>query len=333
MNHKRTLLLFSTVLGIICVVASLYMQNLYLLRVSTLAVISAILAVAVNLLVGYTGQISLGHAGFFGIGAYTTALLTTELHWSVWFAFAAAFVVSAFAGLLLGLPTTKLKGHFLGIATMGFGIIVNVVLNNWTELTQGPMGIRNIPAPELFGISLQYENYYLSFAVASLLLILLLVYLVVNSAIGRAWKGIKRDEITAEVSGINVYGYKLLAFSASGGIAGIAGALYASFMTFVSPETFDLNQSITIVTTVVLGGAGTLAGPLIGTGILTLISELLRDFQELRLIIYGAVLVALIVFMPQGIYPFLKERIQKRLSPSKAAINQERRGIDERDIA
>lgn len=329
MNHKRTLFLFSIVLGIICVVASLYLQNLYLLRVSTLAVISAILAISVNLLVGYTGQISLGHAGFFGIGAYTVALLTTQLNWSVWLAFATAFVVSAFTGLLLGLPTTKLKGHFLGIATLGFGIIVNVVLNNWTELTEGPMGIRNIPTPELFGISLQYENYYMAFATASLLLILLLVYLVVNSAVGRAWKCIKRDEITAEVSGINVYGYKLLAFSASGGIAGIAGALYASFMTFVSPETFDLNQSITIVTTVVLGGAGTLAGPLIGTGLLTLISESLRDFQELRLIIYGAILVAFIVFMPQGIYPFVKERIQKRLSPSKTKINQLRREIHE----
>jgi branched-chain amino acid transport system permease protein len=317
MSQRRLWFLLSVVLGIACVVASLYMQNLYLLRVSTLAVVSAILAVSVNLLVGYTGQISLGHAGFFGIGAYTVAILTTQLNWSVWLSFAAAFVVSALMGLVLGLPTTKLKGHFLGIATLGFGIIVNVVLNNWTELTSGPMGIRNIPAPELFGISLQYENYYLAFALACLLLIVLLVYLIVNSAIGRAWKCIKRDEITADVSGINVYGYKLLAFAASGGIAGIAGALYASFMTFVSPETFDLNQSITIITTAILGGAGTLIGPLLGTGILTVLSESLRDFQELRLIIYGLILVVFIVFMPQGIYPFLKERVRKWVAPAK----------------
>lgn len=317
MNRKRTLFWISILVGIICVAASLYMQNLYLLRVSVLAVISAILAVSVNLLVGYTGQVSLGHAGFYGIGAYTVAILTTQLHWSVWASFVAAFVLSGLMGLVLGLPTTKLKGHFLGIATLGFGVIVNVVLNNWTSLTSGPMGIRGIPSPELFGISLQYENYFLAFALACLLLIVLVVYLLVNSAIGRAWKCIRRDEITADVSGINVYGYKLLAFSISGGIAGLAGALYAAFMSFVSPETFDLNQSITIITTTILGGAGTLAGPLLGTGVLTLVSEWLRNFQEVRLIIYGCILVLVIVFMPQGMYPYLKDQVLKRVPMKK----------------
>jgi branched-chain amino acid transport system permease protein len=309
MNPKRFLFWTTIVFGVLCVQASLYMQNMYLLNVTTLAVISAILAVGVNLLVGYTGQVSLGHAGFYGIGAYTVAILTTQLNWSIWLSFAAAFIVSSLMGLVLGLPTTKLKGHFLGIATLGFGVIVNVVLNNWTGLTNGPVGIRDIPSMTFFGISLQYKNYFLAFALACLLVIVLLVYLVVNSAIGRAWKCIKRDEITANVCGINVSGYKLLAFSASGGIAGIAGALYASFMSFVSPEAFDLNQSITIVTTTILGGAGTLVGPLLGTGLLTLISEWLRNFHELRLVIYGMMLVIIIVFMPQGIYPYIKNRI------------------------
>lgn len=322
MKSKQTIFLSIIALGIVCVVASLYIQNLYLLRVSTLAVITAILAVSVNLLVGYTGQISLGHAGFYGIGAYSFALLTTQLHLPVWLSFLVAFILSGLMGLVLGLPTTKLKGHFLGIATLGFGIIVNVVLNNWISLTGGPVGIRNIPIPSVFGISLQYENYFLSFTVACLLLIILLVYFVIHSAIGRAWKCIKRDEISAEVSGINVYGYKLLAFSLSGGIAGIAGSLYASFMTFVSPEAFDSNQSITIITTVILGGAGTLVGPLLGTGIITVLNESLRDFQELRLIIYGLLLVVFIVFMPQGIYLFIKERARSLWTPKKRKQKQ-----------
>lgn len=329
MITKRNMFVFSIILGIACVVASLYLQNLYLLRVIALAVITSILAISVNLLVGYTGQISLGHAGFYGIGAYTVAILTTRLEWPIWLSFIAAFVLSSLVGLLLGLPTTKLKGHFLGIATLGFGIIIHVVINNWTSITAGPMGIRNIPTPYLFGISLEYENYFLAFAVACMLIVLLVNYFLINSAIGRAWTAIKRDEITAEVSGINVYSYKLLAFSISGGIAGIAGALFASYMTFVSPESFDSNQSITIITTVILGGAGTLMGPLIGTGILTVLSEWLRDFQEIRLIIYGLLLVLFIVVMPQGIYPFIKERIQKRFKHVKTEFKEQGREIIE----
>lgn len=331
MKSKKILFLSLVALGIVCVIASLYIQNLYLLRVSTLAIITAILAVSVNLLVGFTGQISLGHSGFYGIGAYSFALLTTQLNWSIWLSLLAAFILSGFVGLIIGLPTTKLKGHFLGIATLGFGIIVNVLLNNWISLTGGPVGIRNIPVFSLFGISFEYQNYFLSFTIACLLLIILFNYFLINSAIGRAWKCIKRDEISAEVSGINVYRYKLLAFALSGGIAGIAGSLYASFMNFVSPEAFDTNQSITIITTVILGGAGTLAGPLLGTGILTVLNESLRDFQELRLIIYGLLLVVFIVFMPQGIYLFFKERVKNllALNVKKQLKRRQRRPINE----
>jgi branched-chain amino acid transport system permease protein len=329
MSQNGRLFWIWILLGIVCIISSLYIQNLYILRVAVLAVISAILAVSVNLLVGYTGQVSLGHAGFYGIGAYTLGLLTTQLNWSFWPSLFAAFVLSSLMGLVLGLPTTQLRGHFLGIATLGFGIIVNVILNNWTSLTGGPQGLRGIPSPEVFGISMQYENYFLGFSLTFLLVIVLLVHLVVNSAIGRAWKCIRRDEITAHVSGINVYGYKLLAFSVSGGIAGIAGALYASFMTFISPDTFDLNHSITIITTTILGGAGTLIGPLLGTGILALISESLRDLNELRLIVYGAILVMVIVFMPEGVYPFIKQKINKRFSAPRLNWKETRRELNE----
>ncbi|UZJ80540.1 branched-chain amino acid ABC transporter permease [Fictibacillus sp. KU28468] len=333
MNRNRILFWTCILVGIICVLSSLYLQNLYILRVAVFAVIAAMLAVSVNLLVGYTGQVSLGQAGFYGIGAYTVGVLTTQWHWSFWLALLAAFILTSLTGLILGLPTTQLKGHFLGIATLGFGIIVNVIFNNWTSLTGGPNGIRGIAPPELFGISLQYENYFLGFSLFCLMVVVLLVHLVVNSAIGRAWKCIRHDEISAQVSGINVYGYKLMAFSLSGGIAGIAGGLYAGFMTFISPETFDLNQSITIITTAILGGPGTLFGPLVGAGVLTVLSESLRALNELRLIIYGAILVTVIVFLPEGIYPFISKKLRKRGIASQLKLKDRRRELDEQDFS
>lgn len=311
------------------VYGSLYIQNLYFLRVAVLAVIMAILALSVNLLVGYTGQISLGHAGFYGIGAYVIGVLNVNMHLPFWICLVFSVLFSALIGFILGLPTTKLKGHFLGIATMGFGVIVNGILNNWTSVTGGPNGIRGIESPSLFSLPLQYGNYFLGFSLASLLLIILLTYLIIQSPIGRAWQCLKHDEITAYVAGINVYRYKLLAFTLSGGIAGYAGALFAGYMTFISPDTFDLNQSIAVITTVILGGAGTIVGPLVGTGILAFFNEWLRNFNELRLVLYGMILVTMIVMLPEGIYPFLKrkiiglvfgkkkERIKKNENPAK----------------
>lgn len=313
----RTRKIYYSVLTIVCILAvygSLYIQNLYLLRVAILAVITAILALSVDILIGYTGQISLGHAGFYGIGAYMIGILNVNLHMPFWIALIFSVVVAALVGLILGLPTTKLKGHFLGIATMGFGVIVNGILNNWTYATGGPNGIRGIETPTIFSVSLEYGNYFLGFALVSLLLVILLIFLIVHSPVGRAWRCLKQDEITAYVAGINVYRYKLLAFTLSGGIAGYAGALFAGYMTFISPETFDLNQSISVVTTVILGGTGTLLGPLLGTGILAFFNEWLRNFSELRLVIYGMILVTMIVMLPEGIYPFIKRKIMSLIA-------------------
>lgn len=299
------------VAGLVLVVGSLYLQNLYILNVLILAVISAILAVSVNLLVGYTGQVSLGHAGFYGIGAYAVGILTTTYYWNYWAAFVIACLLPAFVGFLLGLPTTRLRGHFLAIATLGFGVITNVALNNWMALTNGPTGIRGIPSPQLFGISLQYPNFFLAFALVCLVLVMVLVDLLIHSPIGRAWKCIRGDEISALTSGIYVHVYKLLAFSLSGGIAGLAGALYAGAINFISPDVFDLNQSITILITAIIGGSGTLFGPLVGAGLLAVIGEALRSLEGLRLVIYGLLLVAVIVFMPEGVYPFVVKRLRR----------------------
>ncbi|MFT8872046.1 MAG: branched-chain amino acid ABC transporter permease [Sporolactobacillus sp.] len=317
LGQCRTVLI---VLGCaLLVYLSLYIQNLYLLRVLTLAAITAILAMSVNILVGYTGQISLGHAGFYGVGAYTVGVFNVSLHVPFWPSLVLSVLLSAVAGLLLGLPTTKLKGHFLGIATMGFGVIVNGVLNNWTSVTGGPNGIRGVQTPTLFSLPLTYGNYFLGFALASLFIVILFIYLLVNSPVGRAWDCLKQDEITAYVAGIHVYRYKLLAFTISGALAGYAGALFAGYMTFISPDTFDLNQSISLMTTVILGGMGTIIGPILGTAILTFFNEWLRNFDEARLIIYGLLLVTMIVILPQGIYPFVKQRWQRMFAVKRKA--------------
>ncbi|MFD2616201.1 branched-chain amino acid ABC transporter permease [Terrilactibacillus laevilacticus] len=327
MTKTRLFYTAITILCIVCSIASLYIQNLYLLRVFILAAITAILALSVNILVGYTGQISLGHAGFFGIGAYMVGILNVNYHLSFWLCMVIAVLFSGLMGLILGLPTTKLKGHFLGIATLGFGVIVNGVLNNWMQVTGGPQGIRDIQSPTLFSIPLEYGNYFLGFIVACLSLLVLVIYLLIKSPVGRAWSCLKQDEITAYVTGIHVYRYKLLAFTLSGGIAGFAGALFAGYMTFISPDTFDLNQSISIITTVILGGSGTIAGPLLGTALLSFLNEWLRNFDELRLVIYGVILVAVIVFIPEGIYPFFKNKIISLFSRRKR-VNQLKTSID-----
>ncbi|RYM02695.1 branched-chain amino acid ABC transporter permease [Sporolactobacillus sp. THM7-7] len=314
------------------VYGSLYLQNLYLLRVAILAVITAILALSVDILVGYTGQISLGQAGFFGIGAYVMGILNTNFHLPFWISLVFAILFTGFVGFVLGLPTTKLKGHFLGIATMGFGVIVNGVLNNWTSVTGGPNGIRGIETPYFFSISLEYGNYFLGFALASLFVVILLIFLIVHSPIGRAWRCLRQDEITAYVAGINVYKYKLIAFMLSGGIAGYAGSLFAGYMTFISPETFDLNQSISLITTVIMGGSGTLLGPLLGTAILSFVNEWLRNFSELRLVIYGFILVTMITLLPEGIYPFFKRKILFFFTSKKKKRSIETEGSNGKDV-
>lgn len=272
----------------------------YVLHLAILAGIYIILTISINLIIGYAGQVSLGHAAFYGIGAYASAL--TSLNWNFPFPAAAlsAVLVAGLCGLALGLPTLRLKEDYLAIVTLGFGVIVDLVFLN-LSITGGPDGLPGIPAPSFFGLSFRSPWLYLVLVMVTLTVVLIATYRLVDSYHGRALRAIRDHEITAQVMGINTPAYKVFIFTLAAALAGLAGSLYAHYITFINPETFGLHTSILILTMVVLGGMGSILGSVLGAVILTIIPELLREAHAYQDLIYGGLLVALLIWRPEGI--------------------------------
>jgi len=278
----------------------------YYLHIAVLSLLHILLALGLNLVAGYAGQLSLAQAAFFGIGAYVSALLMLNLHWSFWLAAPTGAVVSGLVAVAIGLPTLRLKGPYFVIATMGFGEIVRLVLLNWESVTRGPNGLNGIPAPDpisLGFVTLSFEtrteSYYLILFV--LLGVLVLYYNLVHSRIGRALRAIRNDYIAAQVMGIHIAFYRILAFGTFAMIAGLTGALYAGYFRFISPDTFTSGESINILIMMVIGGMGTIVGPIIGALFVTYLLETMRVFADYRLVIYGLLMFIVILYMPQGI--------------------------------
>ena len=272
----------------------------YVLHLAILAGIYIILTVSINLIIGYAGQVSLGHAAFYGIGAYVSAL--AALHWQVPFPAAAllAALAAGLCGLALGLPTLRLKEDYLAIVTLGFGVIVDLVFLN-LDFTGGPDGLPGIPAASLFGLSFRDPWRYLILVTACVLLVLAATYRLVDSYHGRALRAIRDHEVTAQVIGINTPAYKIMIFTLAAALAGLAGSLYAHYITFINPETFGLHTSILILTMVVLGGMGSIAGSVLGAVILTILPEMLRQAHAYQDLIYGALLMVLLICRPEGL--------------------------------
>lgn len=260
-----------------------------------------ILALSLNLLAGVMGTVSLGHAAFYGLGAYTAALLATKYNVPFYVNFLAAMLVAGVFGLLVGLPTLRIKGKYLALITMGFCEIIRLVEMNWVDLTRGPMGISNIPTFYLFGNKLNKPLPKFYIVLVCLLFTLYIVWAIVNSRIGRAVKTIRDDEIAANFMGINVYTYKVMIFGISAALAGLAGAFYAHNITFVDPKSFTFDQSILILSMIILGGMGSLPGAILGATIMEILPELLRSFVEYRQVVYGCIIVFMVIFAPNGI--------------------------------
>jgi branched-chain amino acid transport system permease protein len=276
--------------------------NDYLVQVATLVAIFGILALSLTLISGTAGQISIGQAGPFAVGAYVSALLTKDHGWSFWPAFLAAGLLAALVSVLIMGPVLKLRGHYVAIATLGISAMISAVLLSFTWLTYGPLGVSNIPAPAFFGFTLDstVSFYLLSFVV--LLLVITLVTRLQGSHLGRAWYGIREDEIAAQSSGVPLADYKSLAFAIGGFIAGLAGSLLAHQYTYISPDIFTFAISSLVLTIVVLGGMGSTIGAVIGSAILVGTPELFRPLQDVRYLAYGLILLLLIRFRPQGIW-------------------------------
>jgi branched-chain amino acid transport system permease protein len=272
----------------------------YYTQMLALAGIYAIVAQGLNLLAGYTGQASLGHAGFYAIGAYTGALLATKLGLGFWSALPFSILVAAAAGVLIALPSFKLDGPYLAMVTIAFGIIVNSILIEWSELTGGTQGVLNIPRPTFAGVRLTLENQFL-LIVAAVAVTTLFLRNLMRSPWGRAFVAVRENPIAAQAVGLSTRGVKTMAFTISAALAGAGGHIFAFFQGFISPEAFEFEASIFFLTTVIFGGAGTLAGALVGAPIMTFLPELLQRFVDFRLIIYGALIVASLYALPLGI--------------------------------
>lgn len=275
--------------------------NRYYLHILNLVGLYSMITLGLNLLSGYTGQVSMAQASYFAIGAYTAALLTMRLHVPFWIAVVAAATMAALFGALIGIPAMKLSGPYLVMATVGFGEIVRLVLVNWVEVTRGANGLTGIPLPTIFGIKIGSERafYFLIYGVLCVLIVVALR--LSNSKVGRAFVAIREDELAAEAMGVPTHTYKVAAFALAAAFAGIAGALYGPFAGVASPDNFTFDDSVGFLCMSVVGGNRSVYGAIAGALALTLFSEALRFLQQLRLIVYGAILLTTVIFMPNGL--------------------------------
>jgi branched-chain amino acid transport system permease protein len=292
--------------------APLWVWNPYHLHTLIMAGIFAVLALSLNLLLGYTGQLSLGHAAFFGIGAYASALVTVKLEWSPWIGLLAAVGLPALAGWVIGRLALKIRGAYFVLLTISFAGVVSLVSVNWMELTNGPLGLPGIPAieivvPGLLELSLLRKSAYYYLVLAAVVACYLVCLAIVRSRVGRALVALRENETLAASVGINVTHYLVLATVVSAAMAGLGGGLYAHYTRFVSPEVFLFTYTVTMVIMVVAGGKGTLAGPVVGAVLFTALPEVLRAVTswQWQMLLYGILLILVLFFMPRGIVPSL----------------------------
>ncbi len=279
----------------------LLVSNPYYLQLLTFIGINTLLALGLNMLMGYAGQISLGHAAFFGLGAYTTAILTTRFAAPPLAGLACALLLVSAVALLVGLPTLKLSGYYLGMGTLGFGMIVHILFREWTALTGGASGFVGIPPLSIGSYSFYSARSYFFLVWAVVLASLLICDRIIASRVGRALRAIHDSEPAASAMGINTRNLKLQVFILSALFSGLAGFLYAHMITFISPGSFDFLVSVRLVTMVVIGGMASIWGALLGASLLTLLPEWLHAFSEFEMVIYGLILMGVMILLPQGL--------------------------------
>ncbi len=281
----------------------------YLLHILILINIYIIVGISLNLVAGYTGLLSLAHAGFYGIGAYTAALLSLNYGASLHVTIPSAVIVAAFVGMLIGWPSLRIRDDLFVITTFGFQIILFQIMNNWMDLTHGPLGLPGIPQPELFGYKISSHVDFLVLSAVCAVMVYLISTRLVNSPFGNVLRAIREDEMFSESLGKNVSFYKVLVFAVGAGLSAIGGALYAYYITFIDPTSFTITESIFMLSIVIVGGAGRLSGTVIGAVLLVSIPEMLRFLDipnsiaaNMRQILYGGLLVSFMMFRPKGIW-------------------------------
>jgi branched-chain amino acid transport system permease protein len=290
-------------LGLLLLALSFVLRNDYFFLLFNVIALNALVVLGLNVLIGSAGQISLGHAAFYGLGAYLSAIASTTWHWPLAAALLFALLVVAAISTLLAVPTLRLEGHYLVMATLGFNIIVSIVINQLEPITGGPSGFPGIVGISLGSLVLDSDRKFYFFIWGVFLVIFTLTLNLTESRLGRALQAIHEKDLTAQALGIPSHRYKVLVFVLSALYAAIAGFCYAHYVTFISPKTFDIFYSVQVVTMVVVGGMGSLWGGLAGTVLLTCLPEMLQRFEDLHTLIYGLILMGVLVFCPQGLLP------------------------------
>ncbi len=297
-------------LAVVLLCLPLILPNSFYFDVATRMAINAVIAIGLNLLIGYTGQISLGHAGFFGLGAYASAILTSRYGWPSALAMVAAAIGVAALALLVARPVLRLKGHYLAMATLGLGIIIMIVLTNEAALTGGPDGMA-VPAFVVFGWAVSGEKSWYAVCAALLLLMAWAATNLINAPGGRALQAIHGSEIAAFAVGVDVTAMKVRVFVLSAIVASVMGSLSAHYVGFVTPGMAGFHHSIELVTMVVLGGMASVFGSIVGAVVLTLLPQLLSTLEGWETVAFGMVLMASMIFLPKGVVPTLRSRLNR----------------------
>ena len=302
--------------------------------IATLILIYVLLGLGLNIVVGLAGLLDLGYVGFYAVGAYSYAMLSHYLGWSFWVCLPIAGLMAATFGFLLGFPVLRLRGDYLAIVTLGFGEIIRLFLRNLTDWTGGPNGISNIPKPEFFGLTferraaegmqtfheffgLEYNsiNKVIFLYLVALLLALLALFVInrlLRMPIGRAWEALREDEIACRALGLNPTVIKLSAFTLGAAFAGFAGSFFAARQGLVTPESFTFIESAIILAIVVLGGMGSQLGVILAAIVMILLPELMREFSEYRMLMFGALMVLMMIWRPQGLLPMQRPHMELR---------------------
>ncbi len=313
--------------GVVSLLVPAIVQSDYYMQVVTMCCLFAIGALSLNLILGYTGQASLAHGGFFAIGAYCVAILTHTAGWNFWAALPAAAALAAAVGLVVGLPALRTRGAYFAIATLCLGEIIHIVAGNWVALTGGHNGIVGVPAPSPIPVpligSIAFESdvarYYL--VLGFLAATLLVLHRLVKSVLGLTFMAVRNNEELAEALGINTFRTKLLSFVVANFLAGMAGGLYAALIGSISPAVASIMVTFNFLLYVLLGGIATLAGPVTGAFGVPILMEYLQVLQHFQMILYGVLLIVVIVYFPLGLMGGIR-KLREKYNRSKAASAQ-----------
>lgn len=321
----RSLLYAFLVVAAVAIAAVPFVFHLspYLLTIIMQTVAFAVAVLGMTVVLGYTGQINLAQAAFFAIGAYAMGIGTVLLGLGFWTSVLIGLAASALAGLIIGLTTLRLGGHYLAMITICFQVILTLVLINWASFTQGPDGIAGIERPTILGVDLSDDRYFLLFCIAVLYAVMFLVWWLPRTRIGRGMRAVRENELAAEVLGVHTLRIKVIAFTISAMLGGLGGIFYGVGFAYINPDNFNFNQSVVFLTMSLLGGAESVFGTVFGTVLLIILPEWLRFLKDIYLAVYGVAVILIMVFMPTGMWGLLRrllDRYQKRIEPDPGTV-------------